>query len=82
MQVGTSVVAMTAYCKNRPLYVFAESYKFSRSFLLNTYDIPQEYLKVDRVEPIKYELNCSTVDFTDPKYIQLVCTDLGMFTTA
>jgi translation initiation factor 2B subunit (eIF-2B alpha/beta/delta family) len=75
-------MAIMAYCKNKSLYFFAESYKFRRSFLLNAYDILQEHVKVDRIEPINYELLCSTVDFTDPKYIQLVCTDLRMFATA
>ena len=52
-RVGTSILALAAYCKNKPLYVFAESYKFSRSFLLNAHDMPQEYLKVEREESVR-----------------------------
>lgn len=75
-------MALSAFSKNKPLYVFAESYKFYRRFILDESSIPQEYLKLRRGETDEQEMDCTTVDFTEPKYIQLLFTDLGIFTTA
>lgn len=42
-RAGTSIVALLAHNYRRPLYVFAESYKFLRKNYLSQKDIPQSY---------------------------------------
>jgi translation initiation factor 2B subunit (eIF-2B alpha/beta/delta family) len=43
LQVGTLPMAICAREMNKPLYVFAESFKFSLLYPLNQNDIPKEY---------------------------------------
>ncbi|XP_021951609.1 translation initiation factor eIF-2B subunit alpha [Folsomia candida] len=71
-KVGTLPMAICAREMKKPLYVFAESFKFSLVYPLNQNDIPNEY-RVDQSNGIR-------VDYTPPKYLTLLITDRGILT--
>lgn len=89
--VGTFQIAMVASSMRVPVYVAAESFKFVRHFPLSQEDVPQ----VTQVEVSSQELRSlaqhssqlvsivqHTHDYTPPKYITLLFTDLGILTPA
>lgn len=69
---GTSVLALLAHHARKPLYVFAESYKFLRRSYLCQRDIPQRLSGVGKEKSI-------TIDLTPPEHISLFCTDNGLY---
>ena len=87
-QIGTYQLAVVAAATSTPVYVAAECYKFARLFPLNQRDVPetlgaqqplqspmpkQDYASLMAVEnPL--------CDYTPPKYITLLFTDLGILT--
>uniref|UniRef100_U5EXD1 Translation initiation factor eIF2B subunit alpha n=1 Tax=Corethrella appendiculata TaxID=1370023 RepID=U5EXD1_9DIPT len=79
-RVGTFTIAMCAREMKKPVYVLAESFKFTRLYPLNQRDLPRDY-KYPR-----HELNADLskihplVDYTPPSYITLIFTDLGILT--
>jgi len=85
LRVGTYQMAMVASALRKPVYVAAESYKFSRIFPLNQKDVPKDdlietsKLALDTL-PIDVPLDSPTSDYTPPKYITLLFTDLGILT--
>lgn len=85
--VGTYQIAMIAEALRVPVYVVAESFKFVRHFPLTQADVTQfrqmtlhpelEALGSDSLEVVTH-----THDYTPPKYISLLFTDLGILTPA
>jgi len=71
-QVGTLSIAICAKEMNKPMYVLAESFKFSLIYPLNQADVPKEY-GVDAKGRVR-------VDYTPPKYLTLLVTDRGLLT--
>lgn len=77
-KIGTYNLAIAAKEMNKPFYVVAESFKFSRIFPLNQEDLPTKFRfrkgkdSVDDYNPI--------VDYTPPNLITLLFTDLGVLT--
>lgn len=69
--IGTYQISIVAKSLNKPVYVAVESYKFARLFPLTQTDIPQVIQRKDS------EIPC---DYTPPKYITLLFTDLGILT--
>ena len=119
LQIGTYQIAIVAQAYNTPVYVAAESYKFTRLFPLNQRDFDSSVNA--SLEPVKSSVEdhdyskymvrhlcwfavpvhgltgcgcgvvewlcCGTVqsenpscDYTPPKYISLLFTDLGVLT--
>lgn len=77
-KVGTYPLAICARAINKPFYVVAESYKFTRIYPLNQCDVPisNSYLE------LKDDLPNDKIDYTPPAFITLILTDLGPLTTA
>merc|ERR1711990_30317 len=82
-KIGTYGVAIVAKTLNKPFYVAAESFKFTRLFPLSQSDLPDECkykgsslreanANLDKEHPL--------VDYTPPDYIALLFTDLGVLT--
>lgn len=74
-KIGTYPVAVMAKSLNKPFYVAVESFKFYRNYPLCQLDLPNDskYLECD-------EKDHPTVDFTPPKLINKLFTDLGVLT--
>ena len=79
-KVGTYQVALVAHALGKPFYVAAESYKFARLFPLNQRDFPEEHEEIGFGATFKYA-NPSR-DYTPPKLISMLVTDLGILTPA
>lgn len=83
-KLGSYQVAIAAKEHGIPFYVAAESYKFARLYPLNQLDLPVEKKHVD-FGPLMAQgakiVNPSR-DYTPPKYISLLFTDLGVLTPA
>ncbi|XP_026759695.2 translation initiation factor eIF-2B subunit alpha isoform X1 [Galleria mellonella] len=81
-KIGTYGLGMAALELKKPVYVLAESFKFSRIYPLNQQDLPIEFKYLSSV--IKSKKNLSQehplVDYTPPAYITLLFTDLGILT--
>lgn len=75
-------MAMAALELKKPVYVLAESFKFSRIYPLNQRDLPNEYKYLSTVIKSGANLNKEhpLVDYTPPAYISLLFTDLGILT--
>lgn len=72
-RAGTYTVALLAQLANRPVYVFAESYKFARKTYLSHKDIPYAIHHDSKGK-------CVSVDLTPSKYISMFCMENGLFT--
>ena len=83
-KLGTYQIALAAKKLNKPFYVAAESYKFSRLYPLNQADVPREAAPVDfgPLLPPGIEIVNPTRDFTPPEYISQLITDLGILQPA
>jgi len=87
-KIGTYQIAMVAKSCGKPFYVAAESYKFARIFPLNQSDLPEQKDQQDKLEPClsgvtfhpKLKVENPGCDYTPPKYITLLFTDLGVLT--
>jgi translation initiation factor eIF-2B subunit alpha len=83
-QLGTYGLALCSKAMNKPMYIAAESYKFSRLYPLTQRDISDfsHPLAIPDVPPnVNNTFSCA-VDYTPPDYISLLFTDLGCLTTA
>jgi translation initiation factor eIF-2B subunit alpha len=94
-KIGTYQIAIVAHAHKKPFYVAAESFKFVRKFPLNQDDISGEN-EFDYINPPQYsvieenngeqtslegiDILNPTSDFTPPRYINLLFTDLGILT--
>ncbi|BDA47107.1 Translation initiation factor eIF-2B subunit alpha [Coccomyxa sp. Obi] len=83
-KLGTFQAALAASCHNIPFYVAAESYKFARLYPLGQRDLPIERKHVDfgPLMPRNTHIENPSRDYTPPKYISLLFTDLGVLTPA
>ncbi|XP_026330285.1 translation initiation factor eIF-2B subunit alpha [Hyposmocoma kahamanoa] len=81
-KVGTYGLAMAALELKKPVYVLAESFKFSRVYPLNQQDIPVEFKYLSSVISSGKDLSKEhpLVDYTPPSYITLLFTDIGILT--
>lgn len=81
-KIGTYSMAISAKAMNKPCYVVAESFKFTRLYPLNQYDLPDEFKY--QASTLKSTSDLSKehplVDYTPPAYITLLFTDLGVLT--
>lgn len=71
---------------NKPVYVLAESIKFVKEYPLNQSDIPNKFKYRSSTLKTKDSLQLAQehplTDYTPPEYIDLLVTDLGIFTPA
>eukprot|EP00871_Galdieria_phlegrea_P000057 jgi/Galph1/1051/GphlegSOOS_G5778.1 len=89
-RIGSLQVALVAKAYNKPLFVAVESYKFSRLFPLRQRELPQSQNFYEPWQPLPPNLSVSSdiefenppSDFTSPKLITLLFTDLGVLTPA
>lgn len=82
-KIGTYPIAVCAREVNKPFYVVVESYKFSRLYPLKQKDIPDcMKFKDDSSNHCPGDEQWSVADYTDPKYVTLLITDLGPLATA
>ncbi|KAK9799744.1 hypothetical protein WJX73_008490 [Symbiochloris irregularis] len=83
-KLGTYTIALAAKALSVPYYVAAESYKFARLYPLGQSDVPVERRKVDMgpLMPSSVRVENPSRDYTPPKYISLLFTDLGVLTPA
>ncbi|MDP2436972.1 MAG: hypothetical protein Q8P67_14580 [archaeon] len=89
-QIGTYQIALLANTLGKPFYVVAESFKFARAlFPLKQTDIPLSFRQPIPFSPSQLSLiesvpsvsfDNSFFDFTPPKLITLLITDLGVIT--
>jgi len=82
-KIGTYGMAIVAKTLNKPFYVAAESFKFTRLFPLNQSDLPDECKYKGsslRDANTNLEKEHPLVDYTPPDYITLLFTDLGVLT--
>jgi len=83
-KIGTLGIAIAASAFNKPIYVLAESIKFVKEYPLNQSDIPNKfkYRASTLLKNMPLENEHPLTDYTPPQYIELLITDLGVFTTA
>ncbi|GAB6030060.1 hypothetical protein CHUAL_005743 [Chamberlinius hualienensis] len=77
-KIGTYLIGICAKELNKPLYVLTESFKFARLFPLNQQDLPK--LLKEQGSEDEEELYQTLKDYTPPRYITLLFTDLGILT--
>lgn len=83
-KLGTYQLAICAKAHGIPFYAAAESYKFARLYPLSQGDLPVEPKHVDLGSPMPAGLvvDNPSRDYTPPRYITLLFTDLGVRTPA
>jgi translation initiation factor eIF-2B subunit alpha len=84
-KIGTLSVAICARAMNKPVYVMAESIKFVKEYPLNQSDIPDKFkYRYSTLQTNKDELKDEhpLTDYTPPQFLNLLITDLGIFTPA
>jgi translation initiation factor eIF-2B subunit alpha len=82
-KIGTYQISIVAFAFNKPFYVAAESFKFSRIYPLGQKDLPFSNMETHPLSsqlPESTELSNPLSDYTPPKYIRLLFTDLGVLT--
>ncbi|XP_033747563.1 translation initiation factor eIF-2B subunit alpha-like [Pecten maximus] len=81
-KIGTYTLAISAKAMNKPVYVVAESFKFTRLFPLNQHDVPNQFKYHASTLRTTTDLSKEhpLVDYTPPSYITLLFTDLGVLT--
>merc|ERR1712137_1282934 len=83
-KIGTYQIAIIAHSFNKPFYVAAESYKFTRIYPLNQQDLPFSDLPTNpdpaSAIPSSTEMWNSGSDYTPPQFIRLLFSDLGVLT--
>ena len=80
-KMGTFQLSLVAKALNKPFYVLAETFKFTRLYPLTQTDFPQQNIAVRPV--VGYEdipVVATMSDFTPPAYISLLFTELGVLT--
>lgn len=83
-KLGTLGIAIAAGAAGVPVYVAAESYKFARIYPLGQDSLPAERAHVDfgPLTPRGVKVDVPSRDYTPPKHIALLFTDLGVLTPA
>ncbi len=91
-KIGSFQVAMVASAMRKPVYVLAESYKFARLFPLTQADLPERKEDQRKFVPVEgpsfykfddsIEVENPVSDYTPPRFISLLFTDLGILTPA
>lgn len=90
-KTGSYPIAVCAHTAHKPVYVVVESYKFSQFFPLRQKDIPVLLKKTvagATEEPLMNGSDSITdivdpgVDYTPPRFVTLLITDLGPLATA
>uniref|UniRef100_A0A7E4ZX42 Translation initiation factor eIF2B subunit alpha n=1 Tax=Panagrellus redivivus TaxID=6233 RepID=A0A7E4ZX42_PANRE len=84
-KIGTLGIAICAKAMNKPVYVMAESIKFIKEYPLNQSDTPNKFkYRYSTLESKKDALDDEhpLTDYTPPQYLNLLITDLGIFTPA
>ncbi|XP_078490406.1 translation initiation factor eIF2B subunit alpha [Ciona intestinalis] len=82
-KIGSYQLGLCAKALNKPLYVFAESFKFARLYPLNQHDLPDRFkykASVLNNNNINLKEEHPIVDYTPPSLISLLITDLGVLT--
>uniref|UniRef100_H2YWQ4 Translation initiation factor eIF2B subunit alpha n=1 Tax=Ciona savignyi TaxID=51511 RepID=H2YWQ4_CIOSA len=82
-KIGSYQLGLCAKALNKPVYVFAESFKFVRLYPLNQHDLPDHYkYKASVLKDSNVDLREEhpIVDYTPPSLISLLITDLGVLT--
>lgn len=80
-KIGTYPIAVCAREVNKPFYVLVESYKFSRLYPLKQENIP-DCMKFKACSKNQEGGKWTVADYTDPKFVTLLITDLGPLATA
>ncbi|XP_037441722.1 translation initiation factor eIF-2B subunit alpha-like [Triticum dicoccoides] len=84
--IGTYQVALVARAMGKPVYVAAESYKFARLYPLGQKNIEQRggrAVDFGHVPvPAGVDVEAPARDYTQPKYLELLITDLGVLPPA
>eukprot|EP01103_Thecamoeba_quadrilineata_P006484 TRINITY_DN16204_c0_g1_i1.p1 TRINITY_DN16204_c0_g1~~TRINITY_DN16204_c0_g1_i1.p1 ORF type:complete len:305 (+),score=35.07 TRINITY_DN16204_c0_g1_i1:31-945(+) len=78
-KVGTYGISIIGKEMKKPLYVAAESYKFTRLYPLSQSDFPSTLTPVSFPSP-HYKSEQVSLDYTPPSYITLLITELGVLT--
>jgi translation initiation factor eIF-2B subunit alpha len=93
--IGTYQISIVAQSMNKPVYVAAESFKFTRMFPLTQKDIPSAIQRQhseledkrsssspDNLAATRKQVKVESpaCDYTPPKFITLLFTDLGILT--
>jgi len=90
-QIGTFQVAVMAHTMSKPCYAVVESYKFFKGLPLGQQDLPVSAPSAlhdtipkgdETTGKDGWEWLRPNVDFTPPRYISLLITDLGVLTPA
>lgn len=84
-RIGTYSLALCASCLEKPFYVVAENYKFSRIFPLGQGDLSQDVRESDRfimcnsdgIEGLRFV--SPKCDFTPPSFISFIVSDGRIF---
>mmetsp|Transcript_19241 Transcript_19241/g.31594 ORF Transcript_19241/g.31594 Transcript_19241/m.31594 type:complete len:312 (+) Transcript_19241:125-1060(+) len=86
-KIGTAQIGSIARAHNVPMYVAAESFKFSRTYPLNQEEI--QMMDSNRAQDVvggdkedRNNVEHYLTDYTPPEYITLIFTDLGVMTPA
>lgn len=85
-KIGTYQLAIVAKALKKPFYVAAESYKFARLYPINQSDLPNCREKHTLVPlhghkvPHGVQVDNPDTDYTPPRFITLLFTDLGILT--
>ncbi|CAG2194192.1 translation initiation factor eIF2B subunit alpha-like isoform X1 [Mytilus galloprovincialis] len=81
-KIGTFSIGLSAKAMNKPFYVVAESFKFTRLYPLNQHDLPDDFKYKASTLKTTTDLfrEHPLVDYTPPAYITLLFTDLGVLT--
>lgn len=81
-KIGTYTLSIVAKQNNKPFYVVAESFKFTRLYPLSQADVAASFEIPDAtastVHGVPFENQ--PIDYTPPSNITLLCTDIGVFT--
>eukprot|EP01104_Vermistella_antarctica_P003475 TRINITY_DN13697_c0_g1_i1.p1 TRINITY_DN13697_c0_g1~~TRINITY_DN13697_c0_g1_i1.p1 ORF type:complete len:380 (-),score=84.43 TRINITY_DN13697_c0_g1_i1:42-1034(-) len=80
-KIGTYQTAVVAKAFNKPVYVAAESFKFARLYPLTQTDVPLEEMPLGEHHPevpVGVQVSNPKCDYTPPKYVTLLFTDLGV----
>ncbi|TPX72734.1 S-methyl-5-thioribose-1-phosphate isomerase [Spizellomyces sp. 'palustris'] len=81
-QIGTYQIAVVAKAANKPFYAVTEQYKFVRLFPLNQEDLPiasPPYFASSEDRNTIVAKN-PQIDYTPPRYISLLFTNIGVLT--
>ncbi|KAL6010554.1 hypothetical protein ACLOJK_000988 [Asimina triloba] len=80
--MGTYQISLVAHSTNKPVYVAAESYKLVRLYPLDQKDLAPAICPIDFgiLIPAGMEVEKSARDYTPPRYLTHLFTDLGVLT--